>query len=313
VIAPDDHAAPWSRRRILRVLAPMPLLALDGCGNGTRTGASSAGAPQAGPDGPPSPGEAPEETTDTSGAYALSAEPEVSQAPSITDAVALTFHGDGPPQLAEALLAEAEKAGARLTVLAVGRWLAQYPQMAERVLKGGHELGNHTENHLAVDRMSASQAFNEIEQCAQRLQQLTGSRGRWFRQSQGQHASPTVRAAATRAGYGTLLSYDLDSRDFLNPGSTSIVHTVLGRIRGGDVVSLHLGHPQTVQALPQILTALQTRGLRAVTASEIFPPGVDTGSPPLSPSSTASSSASTSAPATPTSSTPPPRPTSQLS
>ena len=294
----------------------MPLLALDGCGNGAHPGASSADAPHRGPSGPPTPDEGPEETTDTSGPYALSAQPEVSRDPAATDAVALTFHGDGSPQLAEALLTEAEKAGARLTVLAVGRWLAQYPQMADRVLKGGHELGNHTENHLAVDRMSAAQAFSEIEQCAQRLEQLTGSRGRWFRQSQGQHASPTVRAAATQAGYGMLLSYDLDSRDFLNPGSTSIVNTVLGRIRGGDVVSLHFGHPQTVQALPQILTALQGRGLRAVTASELFPTGYGPDSPPASPpsapppsSSPPSGSASASASAPPSApSTPPPSP-----
>ena len=281
----------------------MPLLALDGCGNGAHTGASSAGAPRSGPGGPPSPDEDPEETTDTSGAYALTAQPEVSRGPATTDAVALTFHGDGPPQLAEALLTEAEKTGARLTVLAVGRWLAQYPQMADRVLKGGHELGNHTENHLDIDAMSESRAYDEIERCAQRLEQLTGSRGRWFRQSQGQHASPTVRAAATRAGYGTLLSYDLDSRDFLNPGSASIVQTVLGQIRGGDVVSLHFGHPQTVQALPQILTALQGRGLRAVTASEVFPVGYDAGSSPPS-----ASAASSSAPRPPSAPPPPSRP-----
>lgn len=197
--------------------------------------------------------------------------PEVSQAPKVTDAVALTFHGDGPPAMANALLGEAERNGARVTVMAVGRWLARYPQMAERVLHGGHELGNHTEHHLAIDRMSESLAYSEIEQCAVRLEHLTGSRGRWFRQSQGQHASPEVRAAAERAGYVTLLSYDIDPQDYRDPGSNAVVHSVLSRIRGGDVVSMHLGHPGTVTALPAILDGLRQRGLRAVTASELFP------------------------------------------
>lgn len=198
------------------------------------------------------------------------ATPEVSQA-SVTDAVALTFHGDGPPALADALLGEAERNGARLTVLAVGRWLARYPQMAERILHGGHELGNHTENHLAIDRMPETLAYIEIEQCAKRLEKLTGSRGRWFRQSQGQHASPEVQAAAERAGYSTLLSYDLDPMDYRDPGSNAVVQNVLSRIQGGDVVSMHFGHPGTVTALPLILSGLQQRGLRAVTASELFP------------------------------------------
>lgn len=266
---------------------PLPLLALDGCGNDDAPAAPAGGSRRTGsaPVGvrtPPAPQTAtgPSSTpADRAGSDSASppgqptgiATPEVSHAARVSDAVALTFHGDGSPALANALLAEAERSGARLTVLAVGHWLARYPQMAERVLHGGHELGNHTENHLNIDHMPEALAYSEIELCAQRLEKLTGSRGRWFRQSQGQHASPEVRAAAQRAGYTTLLSYDLDPLDYRDPGSNAVVHNVLSRITGGDVVSMHLGHPGTVTALPLILNGLQERGLRAVTASELFP------------------------------------------
>ena len=257
---------------MLRALAPVPLLAVSGCGD-SGSSSAAASAARAGASGTRGPSRTASPAADADAARSVTlAQPEVSQAPAVTDAVALTFHGDGSPELAQALLAEAEKADARLTVLAVGQWLAQYPQMAERVLKGGHELGNHTENHLDIDAMSESQAYEEIERCAQRLEQLTGSRGRWFRQSQAQHASTSVRAAATRAGYGTLLSYDLDPLDYTDPGTTAIERNVLTRIRGGDVVSMHLGHPETVTALPVILAGLSARGLRALTASELFPP-----------------------------------------
>lgn len=279
----------WSRRRVLRSLTlpalGLPLLALDACADGpaqaggapapgTASGpAALAGPPRAGSSarGPVSPSASEPGPTASGPPPVSGATPEVSQAPAVTDAVALTFHGDGPPALADALLTEAEHSGARLTVLAVGRWLARYPQMAERVLHGGHELGNHTEHHLAIDRMSESKAYDEIEECAVRLEKLTGSRGRWFRQSQGQHATAPVRAAARRAGYSTLLSYDLDSLDYRDPGSHAVVQNVLSRIRGGDVVSMHLGHPGTVTALPLILDGLRKRGLRPVTASELFP------------------------------------------
>lgn len=264
---------------MLRALIPLPLLAVCGCGSSSAPPSSSPAQSAAGlPAGSPSPQASPDRTN---ASLIARAQPEVSKAAAPTDAVALTFHGDGPPELANALLSEAEKADARLTVLAVGQWLARYPQMAERVLKGGHELGNHTEHHLNIDVLSASQAYEEIERCAQRLEQLTGSRGRWFRQSQGQHASKIVRAAAARAGYGTLLSYDLDPLDYTNPGSTRIVNNVLDKIRGGDVVSMHLGHPETVTALPVVLAGLSERGLRAVTASELFPlPGNSASSHP---------------------------------
>jgi len=262
---------------------PLPLLALDGCGNGAASEkAGGSGRAASAPAGRtpsaqhPAPGSGSASArSDPSSAPTEppldDATPEVSQAAHVSDAVALTFHGDGSPALANALLTEAERNGARLTVLAVGHWLARYPQMAERVLHGGHELGNHTENHLAIDRMPESLAYSEIELCANRLEKLTGSRGRWFRQSQGQHASPEVRAAAQRAGYTTLLSYDLDPLDYRDPGANAVAHNVLSRIQGGNVVSMHLGHPGTVTALPVILDGLRQRGLRPVTASELFP------------------------------------------
>ena len=276
----------WSRRRVLGVLTPVSLLAAGGCG---ASHAASDATPRLSSSPTPSPRASRAAASPSNSASPTApATPEVSRAAAVSDAVALTFHGDGPTTLANALLAEAEQHGARLTVLAVGQWLAKYPQMAERVLHGGHELGNHTEHHLAIDRMSADLAFSEIDRCAQRLEKLTGSRGRWFRQSQGQHASPVVREAAVRAGYGTLLSYDLDPLDYRDPGATAITRNVLTRVRGGDVVSMHLGHPETVVALPDILEGLRKRGLRAVTASELFP--LDGGAPASSPDDSSSAS-----------------------
>ena len=92
--------------------------------------------------------------------------------------------------MADALLAEAERAGARVTVLAVGTWLGQYPQIAKRILRGGHNLGNHTMHHLDIKAMDASGAYAEIAGCARRLHALTGSAGRWFRPSQTQYSTP---------------------------------------------------------------------------------------------------------------------------
>ena len=195
---------------------------------------------------------------------------EVDHAVSGRPQVALTFHGDGDPQLAEALLKEAEADQARLTVLAVGRWLGEYPQLARRVLDGGHELGNHTENHVDISRLAPAAALAEIEACAARLRKLTGSPGVWFRPSQTQHADAMLVEQARRAGYRTVLSYDVDPLDYQDPPSATIADRLLSAVRPGAVVSLHLGHRDTVEALPAVLAGLKSRGLAAVTASELF-------------------------------------------
>lgn len=114
--------------------------------------------------------------------------------------VALTFHGQGDPAVAESLLGEAEKAGAHVTVLAVGSWLDEHPGLARRILDGGHDLGNHTLRHLDINAMSPTEAAAEIRGCADRLKRLTGSIGTWFRPSRSPRASPWSNASpATRA------------------------------------------------------------------------------------------------------------------
>jgi peptidoglycan/xylan/chitin deacetylase (PgdA/CDA1 family) len=184
--------------------------------------------------------------------------------------VALTFHGQGPVPLADALLAQAERAGARVTVLAVGTWLLPYPQMAHRILGGGHDLGNHTMHHLDIAAMDASGTYAEIAQCARRLLTLTGSIGRWFRPSQTQYATPLIEREARKAGYPTCVSYDVDSLDYTDPGPDAIISTVLGLARRGSIISLHLGHPGTVTAMPAILRGLAKRRLRPVTLTELL-------------------------------------------
>ncbi|MFF5286493.1 polysaccharide deacetylase family protein [Streptomyces sp. NPDC013171] len=195
---------------------------------------------------------------------------EITHGPRDRPRVALTFHGQGDPALAGRLLAQAEKAGARVTVLAVGGWLDEHPDMARRVLDGGHDLGNHTQHHIDVNAMTEDAALAEIEACATRLRRLTGSVGTWFRPSRTPHAGPAVLRAARRAGYPHVLSYDVDSLDYTSPGAAAVVRNVTGTVRAGSVVSLHFGYPDTAVALPLLLAELDRRGLSAVTTTELL-------------------------------------------
>jgi peptidoglycan/xylan/chitin deacetylase (PgdA/CDA1 family) len=184
--------------------------------------------------------------------------------------VALTFHGQGPVPMAEALLGEVERAGARVSVLAVGTWLEQYPKMAHRILHGGHDLGNHTMHHLDIAAMDAQGTYAEIADCARRLHTLTGSIGHWFRPSQTHFATPLIEKTARKIGYPTCVSYDLDSLDWTDPGPDAVVANVLGGVRRGSIVSMHLGHPGTVTAMPMLLRGLAKRRLRPVTLTELL-------------------------------------------
>lgn len=161
---------------------------------------------------------------------------EVDHGPRTTSAVALTFHGQGDPALAGALLAELEQAGARATVFAVGTWLIAAPQMAHRIGQGGHELANHTLHHRPMAAMGEDEAYAEIAGCAAELRRLTGSIGGYLRPSGTAHANPAVLAAAHRVGYATVVGYDVDSLDYTDPGPSAVRRTVAAQVRPGSII-----------------------------------------------------------------------------
>jgi peptidoglycan/xylan/chitin deacetylase (PgdA/CDA1 family) len=184
--------------------------------------------------------------------------------------VALTFHGAGEVALAEQLLGLLERHDVQATVMAVGTWLKAAPQMAHRVTRGGHDLGNHTLHHYAMRDLAPRAALDEVEGCARVLQHTAGSRGTWFRASGTPVTTPTIRRAAARAGYARCVSYDVDGLDWQDPSADTVVRTVLDGTRGGSIISLHLGHPVTVAALPDILRGLRTQNLQPVTLTELL-------------------------------------------
>ncbi|MFJ5078044.1 polysaccharide deacetylase family protein [Streptomyces sp. NPDC088553] len=251
---------PIDRRGALRAGAAAALAGAlaTACGTTPRPAAPAPRRPAAAPVAAPAPRRLPGQPA------------EITHGPRDRPRVALTFHGQGDPALARTLLGQAEKAGARVTVLAVGSWLDRYPDLARRVLDGGHDLGNHTQRHIDVNALTETEALAEIEACATRLRRLTGSIGTWFRPSRTQHAAPAVLRAAHRAGYPHVLSYDVDSLDFTSPGAGAVVRNVTGPVRAGSVVSLHFGYPDTAAALPLLLADLDRRGLRAVTTTELL-------------------------------------------
>ncbi|MFF5535089.1 polysaccharide deacetylase family protein [Streptomyces cinerochromogenes] len=233
-----------------------------GCGTGQAAAPPTPASPSRSPSASPSAAPAPR---------AYPGHPaQITHGPRTRPQVALTFHGQGDPALARALLTTAERYGARLTVLAVGSWLDEHPDLARRVLDGGHDLGNHTQRHIGINALPEAEARREITDCAERLKRLTGSIGTWFRPSRAPSASPLVTRLARAAGYPHVLSYDVDSLDYTRPGAAAVTREVLAGVRDGSVVSLHFGYPDTVAALPDVLTELGRRGLRAVTTTELL-------------------------------------------
>jgi len=142
--------------------------------------------------------------------------------------------------------------------------------LATRILKGGHDLGNHTMHHKPMRKLAAAEAHREVGDCAAVLRRTTKSPGRWFRASGTQQTTPLIRSAAAASGYAACVSYDVDGLDWEDPPVATVVKAVLDGARPGSIVSLHLGHQVTLKALPQILSGLTAKRLKPVTLTELL-------------------------------------------
>ena len=82
----------------------------------------------------------------------------------------------------------------------------------------------------------------------------------------------TAGEEAARAGYATVVGYDVDPLDYQDPGFGPIVAATLATVQRGSIISLHLGHAQTIAALEVIVTGLRLRGLMPVTLRALLNP-----------------------------------------
>ena len=78
----------------------------------------------------------------------------------------LTFD-DGPiEEVTPKVLAELKKYGAKATFFCIGKNVEANPALFQRILKEGHTIGNHTQDHLNGWQTSNEEYFENIEKCA---------------------------------------------------------------------------------------------------------------------------------------------------
>ena len=192
----------------------------------------------------------------------------VSAGPRDRQQVALTFHVSGDRDLAVRLLDLLRGHTVTITAFMVGSWLEANADLAKRFLDEGHELANHTYNHLTFPSLTRSAMVTEVDRCRDALTRVAGSAGQFFRPSGTSNGTgdpgPTVRDVAHAAGYATIAGFDVDPSDYADPGARAVADRTIAAVQPGSIVSLHFGHTGTIEALPQILDALGRRQLQPV-------------------------------------------------
>lgn len=266
--SPVPH--PPTRRLLIAGLAGGGLVGAAGCSSATDTPTTTPTTAIATPTDTPS--ATPSPTPTGPPALATTPGPDITQGSAGRDEVALTFHGAGDPAITQSVLSILAEHTAFMTVFAIGQWVDANPDLVRSIAAAGHEVGNHTWSHPDLPTMDQAAVRTEIRRGRESLTAALGDAGWWFRPSATQTSTETIRAAAQAEGYAVCVSYGVDPEDFRDPGAALVQSRTAAGVQAGSIVSLHLGHAGTVEALPGILTDLAGRGLRPVTMTGLVRP-----------------------------------------
>ncbi len=184
--------------------------------------------------------------------------------------IALTFD-DGPGPATTAVLAVLHKARVPATFFEIGRAAREYPQIERRVLAAGLPIGDHTETHPLLNRLSTAAQVAEISQGAKDIARGGAPFPRLFRPPYGGFGPDTL--PLVRAQRMLMVLWTVDSKDFTRPGVKKIIYTAVSGARPGAVMLFHDGggdRSETVAALPRIIFLLKRRGYRLVTLTRLL-------------------------------------------
>ena len=185
--------------------------------------------------------------------------------------IALTFD-DGPhPRYTPEILDILKKYNVQATFFLIGENIALYPELAERILREGHEIGNHTFTHQNIGAYTEHQLGKEMEHCEKAIYEVVEYRPKLFRPPGGK-LDQKVKRLAEAFDYKVIL-WNIDTRDWAHESPEAIKKNVIENIEAGSIILMHdyIGFDSpTPKALEMFLPRLLEEGYHFVAVSELL-------------------------------------------
>ncbi|TMW70076.1 polysaccharide deacetylase family sporulation protein PdaB [Alteribacter natronophilus] len=154
-------------------------------------------------------------------------------------------------------------------------WAERHPEIVERILEDGHEIGSHGFRHEHYTKWEDESIKKDILTAHEIIKKVSDTTPQYLRPPNG-NFDERVLTIAEKLNYD-VIHWSIDSQDWLNPGADVITENVVTSASPGDIVLFHASDSaqQTGEALPGILKKLKSDGFNFVSLSELMT-GADT-------------------------------------
>jgi peptidoglycan/xylan/chitin deacetylase (PgdA/CDA1 family) len=184
--------------------------------------------------------------------------------------IALTFD-DGPGPYTPKILAALKRHGVPATFFEVGSLETYFHDSTSAIIAAGDAIGDHTESHAPMSRLSRSDQQDQLITQTQRVGTYGAPFPRLFRPPYGLWDSTTLRLL--RKYKMLMVLWTVDTSDYRLPGVDAIVQSAVSGARPGAIILMHDGggnRQETVDAVPLIISQLRARGYRLVTVPRLL-------------------------------------------
>ncbi len=186
--------------------------------------------------------------------------------------IALTFD-DGPhPVYTPQILDILKQYGVHATFFMIGENAQRYPELVLRIMREGHEIGNHTYYHANLQKTKPEKIREEILDAENVILQIGDLRPKLLRPPGGLYDQRVCEAA--RALDYDIILWTVDTLDWAHTPPEEIVDKVKNNIQCGDIILCHDfvgGKPSpTPEALRRLLPDLLLNNYEFVTVSELI-------------------------------------------
>ncbi len=178
--------------------------------------------------------------------------------------LALTYD-DGPrTDVGDRLMNVFEQYGQRTTFFMVGSRVSSRASELQRMVASGHEVANHTYDHVYLNKASAATIQSQVKSCNDIIEQACGIRPRIMRLPGGNKNS-TVLANVNMP----IILWNIDTRDWEHRNTQKTIDAIMGKVKDGDIVLMHELYESTAAASEYVVPKLIEQGFQLVTVSEL--------------------------------------------
>ena len=179
--------------------------------------------------------------------------------------IALTFD-DGPnARYTPMLLDELKKRNIRASFFLIGENIEGNEDILLQMRKDGHLIGNHTWDHVQLDKIPAEKARLEIEKTNNRIYEASGIYPSYVRPPFGAWIKDMELSVTMLPVF-----WDVDTLDWKSKNINSILSIAQKQVHDGSIILMHDGYQTSVDAALKIADLFTEKGYVFVTADQLL-------------------------------------------